>query len=53
MGGLALRNRYVSVPRLRERPDGLAAMARATRSEIALGLIAAALVAWLATLDPH
>ncbi|SEO24700.1 putative copper resistance protein D [Paracoccus alcaliphilus] len=53
MVGLALRNRYVIVPRLRERPDGLAAIARATRSEIALGLIAAALVAWLATLDPH
>ena len=51
MVGLAVCNRYFLVPRLRDRPDALSALARATRLEIALGLLAVALVAWFGTLE--
>lgn len=53
MVGFAIRNRYFLVPRLGEGQAALSALAKATRGEIALGLIAVALVAWFGTLEPR
>lgn len=53
MIGLALRNRYVVVPRLRDQPDATAILARSTMAEIVLGLVAVGLVAWFGTLEPR
>lgn len=52
MVGLALRNRYVLVPRLRTKQNALGALARATKGEILLGLLAVTLVGWFGTLEP-
>lgn len=52
MVGLALHNRYVLVPRLAADLRAGAAIARATRTEILLGLSATALVAVFGTLEP-
>ena len=52
MVGLAVRNRYLLVPRLKRSPEALSAIARATRMEILMGLAAAALVAWFGMLEP-
>lgn len=53
MAGLAIRNRYVLVPRLRDDPTSLTAIARATKTEVALGFAAVALVAWFGVLEPR
>ncbi len=53
MVALAVRNRYWLVPRLADDPGSLAALRRATLAEIALGLLAVALVACFGTLDPR
>jgi putative copper resistance protein D len=52
MGGLALVNRYLFVPRLSHQPEALTALRRATLAEMPLGLAAIALVAVFGMLDP-
>ncbi|MDT3721986.1 copper homeostasis membrane protein CopD [Pseudomonas oryzihabitans] len=53
MVGLALLNRYGLVPRLARGPGALQWLRRATLVEIALGVIAVALVAIFSGLDPY
>lgn len=53
MVGLALINRYVLVPRLSREPHALTLLRRATVVEIALGVLAVALVAVFSGLDPY
>ena len=53
MVGLALLNRYVLVPRLAQGPGALLWLRRATAMEIALGVLAVALVAGFSGLDPY
>ncbi len=51
--GLAVLNRYVLVPRLRQSPEAaLAGLRRATLAELPLGLAAIALVAVFGQMDP-
>lgn len=50
---LALHNRYVSVPRLRNQPTALASIRSNTIAEIGLGSAAIALVALFGTLQPR
>ncbi len=49
---LALANRYLLVPRLGQGPQAWQLLRRATAMEIALGVVAVALVAVFAGLDP-
>ncbi|WP_260856056.1 copper homeostasis membrane protein CopD [Pseudomonas oryzihabitans] len=53
MVGLALLNRYGLVPRLAHGPRALPWLRRATVVEIALGIVAVALVAVFSGLDPY
>ncbi|MFC3643592.1 CopD family protein [Aquibium oceanicum] len=53
MVGLAIRNRYFLVPRLGAGPETLRAIAKATKAEVGLGLVAVTLVAWFGTLEPR
>ena len=53
MVGLALLNRYGLVPRLAQGPGALQWLRRATLVEIALGVMAVALVAVFSGLDPY
>ncbi|HEY0213477.1 MAG TPA: copper homeostasis membrane protein CopD [Paenirhodobacter sp.] len=52
MVGLAIRNRYILVPRFSADIRARRALTRATRGEIVLGFVAVALVAWFGMLDP-
>lgn len=52
MVALALANRYLLVPRLGQGPQALQLLRQATAVEIALGVVAVALVAAFSGLDP-